>query len=702
MPLCGLLSIEDSKMKLRDQIIIGSFTALVLLLILIASFPALPTGRQLASLFVLLSMATVSQFFEVRYQDGRSYYPHSVFFFAGVLLLPPFFLIPLFAVPLWLAMVRTNRENGYSASSWSDLLLSVAIQTLVGSSAHWLYFALNNHLNEMVEIGQVFAALVAASVYVMGNYMLFRVADVVINDATWRESGLWMADNLWAEFVMAYLGYIVAVLWVVNPVMILPMFGVLVLIQKALMLPKLRHEAQTDSKTGLLNIRYFNRLVADTLTRAKQTGRSFSVIMADLDFLRRINNNYGHLAGDMVLIGVSRIIQRSVRHEDAVGRFGGEEFAVLLPNIDQEEAYAVAERIRIAIEESWFEVPTSQTPIKTTMSLGVASYPHDAETVTDLIHQADVAVYQAKMEGRNRIVAAGDLFYRIKEEGQPLLGQEAQPPGTSTALLPKRMLPIEERDSEFAAPTLSIAPFLPYFSPFITKVIVLAVAAVLSLWGLIWQQPTEWSAVVGFALLGGITQYLCVRLFAFDRLSVASAILFAAALLTGLPGVALVSAAIGVASILGQPAIPWRERCNSAVFYQWATDVIACLTPALLTTLLTLPLHVTYALLFAAPFMVVALAYSYTTVGLTALAHVAVTGKNFGEVWHERYRDLPWRYLLLALMGLCFAIVYTMFGWKGLLLSALPIYIMYFSQEHLVGQTKVWWGNFVISRKQWS
>lgn len=689
-------------MKLRNQILIGSFVVFVLLLILGTNFPTLPTGRQLASLFVLLSMATVSQFFEVRFHDGRSYYPHSVFFFAGVLLLPPYLLVVLFTVPLWLAMIRTNREDGYSDYNWSDLLLSVAIQSFIGSSAHWLYFALNNHLNEMVEIGQVFAALVAASVYVMGNYLLFRVADMLINEATWHESGSWLADNLWAEFVMAYLGYIVAVLWVVNPVMILPMFGVLVLIQKALMLPKLKHEAQTDSKTGLLNIRYFNRLVADTLTRAKQTGRSFSVIMADLDFLRRINNNYGHLAGDMVLIGVSRIIQRSVRHEDAVGRFGGEEFAVLLPNIDQEEAYAVAERIRIAIEESWFEVPTSQTPIKTTMSFGVSSYPHDAATVTDLIHQADVAVYQAKMEGRNRIVAAGDLFYRIKEEGQLLSGQEAAPASTSTALLPKRMLPIEERDPEFDAPILSIAPFVPYLSPLLTKVVVLTIASGLVLWGMIWQQPIDWSAVTGLTILAGITQYMCVRLLALDRLSVAAALLFAAALLTGLPGVALVSMAIELASILAQPAIPWRERCNAAIFYQWATDVIACLTPALLTTLLVLPLHVAYALLFGAPFIVVALAYSYTTVGLTALAHVAVSRKNFGEVWRERYQDLPWRYLLLALMGLCFAIVYTMFGWKGLLLSALPIYIMYFSQEHLIGQTKAWWGNFIISRKQWS
>lgn len=690
-------------MTLRERIYRSSFVGVALLFVIMSSSLTLPPREQLATFCVLLALATVSQFFEVRFHDGRSYYPHSVFFFAGVLLLSPLLLVPLFAIPLWLAMVRTSNREAEPASYYRDLMLNVAVHLLIGGSAQWLYVALNDHLNEMVEIGQVFAALVAATVYVMGNHTLFRLADVFINKTTWHESGLWLADNLWAEFVMAYLGYIVAVLWFINAVMILPMLGVLVLIQKALMLPTLRHEAQTDSKTGLLNIRYFNRLVADALSRAQQTGHSFAVIMADLDFLRRINNNYGHLAGDMVLIGVSRVIQRSVRHEDVVGRFGGEEFAVLLPDVDQEEAYAVAERIRVAIEESCFEVPTSQTPIKTTMSFGIASYPQDATTVTDLIHQADIAVYQAKMEGRNCIVTAGDLFYRLKDTANELLtGQDARPDKTADVPLPKRMLVQEEDTAELPSQMLSQSPLLRLLSPVWVKSGVLLFAVALVWWGSIWQQPVAWNAVIGLMLLAGITQYLCVTLFSLDRLSVAVAILFTAGLLTGLPGVALVSAAIALASLLAQSNVPWRKKLNSAIVYQWASDVVACAAPALLMTILALPLHVSNALLFSVPFTLVALAYSYTTVALTALAHILGSDKGFVQVWREEYQELPWHYLLLALIGLCFAIVYTMFGWKGMVLSALPIYIMYFSQEHLAGQTRQWWGNFILSRKQWS
>src|SRR5690606_35884129 len=112
--------------------------------------------------------------------------------------------------------------------------------------------------------------------------------------------------------------------------------------------------------------------------------------------------------------------------------------------------------------------------------------------------------------------------------------------------------------------------------------------------------------------------------------------------------------------------------------------------------------HINYVWFFAIPFVIVALAYSYLTVGLTAFASAVVTGKGFLAVWREEYQQQPFYYLLLSLIGLCFAIVYTMFGWKGMALSALPIYLMYFSQEQLAGHTRQWLGNLALSKKQWS
>lgn len=88
-----------------------------------------------------------------------------------------------------------------------------------------------------------------------------------------------------------------------------------------------------------------------------------------------------------------------------------------MPDTNQEEAIRVTEAVRQAIAETNFDIPTSPTPIRTTMTLGVACYPTDATTATDLLHHADVAVYPAKMDGRNRVICANDLFYRIKTEG---------------------------------------------------------------------------------------------------------------------------------------------------------------------------------------------------------------------------------------------------------------------------------------------
>ena len=106
------------------------------------------------------------------------------------------------------------------------------------------------------------------------------------------------------------------------------------------------------------------------LDRANRFDRPLSIIMLDLDLLRNINNTYGHLAGDEVLIGIARILKQSVREYDVVARFGGEEFAIMLPETTIQQSFERAEIIRHAIEGIEFTIPTSVTPIKATISLG--------------------------------------------------------------------------------------------------------------------------------------------------------------------------------------------------------------------------------------------------------------------------------------------------------------------------------------------
>ena len=131
-----------------------------------------------------------------------------------------------------------------------------------------------------------------------------------------------------------------------------------------------------------------------------------SVLLADLDLLRDINNAYGHLAGDEVLRGVGGVLQEQLRAEDVPARFGGEEFAVLLPKTSHTDALEIAERLRAAVAAARFPSGTAETELQATVSIGVASYPEHGTRAVQLLHRADVAVYRAKVQGRNRIQTA--------------------------------------------------------------------------------------------------------------------------------------------------------------------------------------------------------------------------------------------------------------------------------------------------------
>jgi diguanylate cyclase (GGDEF)-like protein len=201
---------------------------------------------------------------------------------------------------------------------------------------------------------------------------------------------------------MFTMGYIIAVLFKKNPWLILPALAPLYLIYRALAIPQLKQKANTDPKTGLWNAEYFREALEMELRRAKRFRHPLTVAMADLDLLRNINNAYGHLGGDAVLIGIAQILKKNFRDFDIVSRFGGEEFAILLPETHPENAYQHIEAIRLMIEETKFVAPTTGATIKATMSFGVSGNNGADLTAKQILHHADVAVYNAKITGRNR------------------------------------------------------------------------------------------------------------------------------------------------------------------------------------------------------------------------------------------------------------------------------------------------------------
>lgn len=170
-----------------------------------------------------------------------------------------------------------------------------------------------------------------------------------------------------------------------------------------------REMSSVDGLTRLTNRRRFIERGKDELARAKRlsgnTPTSLGCIMLDLDHFKRINDTWGHHAGDAVLVAASEIMMANARQYDEVGRYGGEEFAILLPGVTLEIAAGIAERLRKKISEAVVEVDGSH--INISASLGVACYPTpDIDDLNDLLKAADQALYKAKEAGRNRVVLA--------------------------------------------------------------------------------------------------------------------------------------------------------------------------------------------------------------------------------------------------------------------------------------------------------
>lgn len=169
----------------------------------------------------------------------------------------------------------------------------------------------------------------------------------------------------------------------------------------------LEYMARTDDLTGLYNRRELDRQLTEEIRRADRYNKPLSIILADLDHFKAFNDNHGHQVGDEVLRSVSKTLTANLREVDKACRFGGEEFVIILPECDAEAARQTAERVRSAIESSIIQLDEEQTA-KLTISIGVATSPHDGTTPESLLKSADVAMYQAKERGRNRVVLAAN------------------------------------------------------------------------------------------------------------------------------------------------------------------------------------------------------------------------------------------------------------------------------------------------------
>jgi diguanylate cyclase (GGDEF)-like protein len=331
----------------------------------------------------------------------------SVWFVAGVTMLNPAWVALLAAglyLHLWLRVwrqVRNRPAHRVAASTaWMVLSCYLASFTLRASGLGPL-----NKADPFTVRGS-WIVLVAGGTFELASLLLVSLGIYLYTHKRSLSDLVGSGADNALELVTLCLGGLAAIALVYQPLMVALVFPPLLLLHRNVLLKQLEEAATKDEKLGIYNFIGWQAIAQRELDRAQRTvGAPIGVLMVDLDHFKKVNDVYGHLAGDAVLKAVAATISGQVRGYDSVGRFGGEEFVVLLPGVSESEAVAAAERIRVAV--TGIEVTEEADLISgLSVSIGVALYPAAGNAVEKLISAADAALYRAKNGGRNQVVKA--------------------------------------------------------------------------------------------------------------------------------------------------------------------------------------------------------------------------------------------------------------------------------------------------------
>jgi diguanylate cyclase (GGDEF)-like protein len=218
-------------------------------------------------------------------------------------------------------------------------------------------------------------------------------------------------EPLYNDLAELCIGLAATVLIAVNWFLVALFLPAVTLLQRSLRHAQLENASRVDAKTGLLNAATWQREASIELSRATRTRTPLAVAMIDIDHFKQVNDTYGHLAGDAVLATLSATLRALLREYDIIGRFGGEEFAILLPQTDMVKAEQITERLRAKLAEITVTTGTGaggEAPLQVTVSIGVATLQAARRDLDELIAAADAALYRAKAQGRNQVCLSAE------------------------------------------------------------------------------------------------------------------------------------------------------------------------------------------------------------------------------------------------------------------------------------------------------
>jgi diguanylate cyclase (GGDEF)-like protein len=348
---------------------------------------------------VLLVCASIAQQFKVKSPKHQSYYTTTIFFFAAAILLPPAYVILIILAAHAVELLRVRYRWYIQAFNVANFMLCAIAAGAVFGSGESGHSAAGGR-------AALFAAL-AGLTFVALNHLLTALVIMWARGVPISRAGTMDWENLGTDIALMSVGALGSLLWLTDPWLAPLCLGPLLLIYRSLLVPNLKEEARTDPKTELFNMKHWNQVAQAEIERARRFRRPLSVALADFDLLREVNNRHGHLMGDQMIRGVADAIRAELREYDLPARFGGDEFAILMPETTLPEAMAVAERIRRGVESILLKGADGSGPAAS-VSVGVALFPGHGRTPSDLLAAADRAVYQAKALGRNRVCAFAD------------------------------------------------------------------------------------------------------------------------------------------------------------------------------------------------------------------------------------------------------------------------------------------------------
>ncbi|MCP3013822.1 GGDEF domain-containing protein [Nocardiopsis dassonvillei] len=327
--------------------------------------------------------------------------------FPAVLLLPPLYALIL-PVPVFLMLqYRTRRallhRRVFNAASiaLSGFLASVTWHSIWGGG---LVDGLSGTpgAHEYLTTGPgVLVAVLCCTGFTVLNNLLVAVAARISSGPGHTLRPMWDREALIVDAVELCVGVTVAILAHLSLFLLVIAVPPVLLLQRSLMYQQLQMAARTDPKTGLLNAPTWEQEASVEIARARSSRGRAAVLIIDIDHFKRVNDNHGHLFGDQVLLGVATTIAQQLRQSDLLGRFGGEEFVVLLPGSDTAEAWRAAERLRSQVGR--MEIAVDDVPVSITISIGAAVIGDHGNDLVELLTAADLALYRAKETGRNRV-----------------------------------------------------------------------------------------------------------------------------------------------------------------------------------------------------------------------------------------------------------------------------------------------------------